>query len=119
VAVDVPTGQPGPSEQDYLDAARANVSALFTSPRDVLPPEELERTVANYAALPSHRAAVDSAFAAGWRAHAEIVGPCMDQSPRFAGLGSCTPMLCELPAGHGGAHVQGTSSWVHLMEEQT
>lgn len=59
---------PVPTEADYLDAARANVTALLTSPRDAMTPEDFERTVANYAALPSHRAAVDSAYAAGWRA---------------------------------------------------
>jgi hypothetical protein len=57
-----------PTPQDYLEAARANVTALFTSPADAMPPEVFERTVANYAAMPSHIAAVDSAFAAGQRA---------------------------------------------------
>jgi hypothetical protein len=69
-----------------------------------------QRAVTNDAQF---RAAVDSAFAAGWRAHAEIVGPCMDSSPRFGG---CTPMHCELPAGHVGAHTFLSSSWTRSAD---
>jgi hypothetical protein len=86
-----------PTPQDYLDAARE-----FEN-------EDVRGGDAeHWAEDDDFRRAVDSAFAAGWRTHAEIVGPCMDQSPRFGG---CTPMMCELPAGHGGAHVKGSASW--------
>jgi hypothetical protein len=94
-----------PTPQDYLDAARASLVAENWAP------DLIDRVTSYRAEKPGHVAAVDSAFAAGWRAHAEIVGPCMAESPRFDG---CTPMTCELPAGHGGAHVKGSASWIHL-----
>jgi len=60
--------QPGPSEQDYIDAARANVETLFSGERTKLSPAERERAARLHAKVPSFVAAVDSAFAAGWRA---------------------------------------------------
>ena len=53
--------QPGPSEQDYLDAARAVVAKYPEHYRS-------EFAVTELAASPVHRVTVDSAFAAGWRA---------------------------------------------------
>jgi len=57
--------QPGPSEQDYLDAARASYLADWPNV-----PSRHDDGVwfAKHAGYPSLRAAVDSAFAAGWRA---------------------------------------------------
>jgi hypothetical protein len=67
VTFPVPTGQPGPSEQDYLNAA----NGWFTEVE-----QALGKTSSPYfsgereriSATAWFRAAVDSAFAAGWRA---------------------------------------------------
>jgi len=96
-----------PTPQDYLDAEEA-ADKLLDARSSPTAPREFPLFLAEH---PAFIAAVDSAFAAGWRAHADIVGPCMDSSPRFGG---CTPMTCELPAGHAGAHVKDSSSWIHL-----
>jgi hypothetical protein len=63
----VATGQPGPSEEVYLDAARAYMRAVEATPP--IEDEVVERVAAWSAENDgSIRAAVDSAFAAGWRA---------------------------------------------------
>jgi hypothetical protein len=67
----VPTGQPGPSEEVYLDAARAYFRAWEATP--LQPDDVIERAAAFTATKDSClRAAVDSAFAAGWRAAMNI-----------------------------------------------
>lgn len=63
-SVPVPTSQRGPSEQDYLDAARAYLSADGRS----LSGRTIGELSPIYAAHGDFRAAVDSAFTAGWRA---------------------------------------------------
>lgn len=48
---------------------------------------------------------------------ASQVGSCWNQSPRMiATEGQCAPQpkMCDLPAGHAGAHRSGTSQWMTL-----
>jgi len=56
----------------------------------------------------------------GYEKREAVVGSCWDRSPEIRGpAGACGPerMLCELPAGHAGAHRSGTSEWmVHRPE---
>ena len=51
-----------PTPQDYLDAARASLVAENWAP------DLIDRVTSYRAEKPGHVAAVDSAFAAGWRA---------------------------------------------------
>ncbi|WP_025105159.1 hypothetical protein [Microbacterium paraoxydans] len=48
-------------------------------------------------------------------AHAPIAGSCWDAAPRvvLAGEVDPTPTLCELTAGHQGAHRSGRTEWMH------
>ena len=56
--------QPGPSAQDYLDAAKARIVA---ETREVSA-DQVAALADWLSKIPAHRAAVDSAFTAGWRA---------------------------------------------------
>lgn len=62
------------------------------------------------------RAGIVAALAVFEEAHTPINGSCWDQAPMVLPRpGECAPMppLCELTAGHLGAHRSGTTEWMH------
>lgn len=56
-----------------------------------------------------------AALAVFEKAHTPTAGSCWDAAPRVVREGECDPMptLCELTAGHTGAHRSGQTEWMH------
>lgn len=52
---------------------------------------------------------------AAGKAHTPTAGSCWDAAPQVVRSGECDPMptLCELTAGHKGAHRSGQTEWMH------